>query len=120
MAVLEVDLVGIRTERLYWTVSLIRDCPCVPVARQTEDLVGSMLADGTAVELYSPSNEFHTFFATGPVVALRVDDFDATRRAGVDFIGEAQPANDVTWQYFRCPDGKILEISGPGGDTVGL
>jgi hypothetical protein len=77
----------------------------VPVTRQTDDLVGFRLADGTVLELYGPTNEFHAFFTTGPVVAFRVDNFDVTRpamlAAGINFIG-------------YCPDGMILEISGPG------
>ncbi len=118
MTVLKVSFVGIRTERLHDTVALFRDVMGVPVVRQTDDLVGFGLADGTVLELYSPANEFHAFFTTGPVVAFRVENFDVTRRAmlavGVSFIGEVQHADGVSWQHFRCPDGAVLEISGPG------
>jgi catechol 2,3-dioxygenase-like lactoylglutathione lyase family enzyme len=118
MTVLKVDFVGLRTHRLDETVALFRDVIGVPVARQTGDLVGFRLADGTVLELYAPANQFHAFFTTGPVVAFRVDDFDATRRAmlaaGVNFIGVVQHADGVSWQHFHCPDGTVLEISGPG------
>ena len=118
MTVQKVDFVGLRSGRLDETVALFRDVMGVPVTRQTADLVGFRLADGTVLELYGPANEFHAFFTTGPVVAFRVENFDATRRAmlaaGVDFIGDIQHADGVSWQHFRCPDGTVLEIIGPG------
>jgi catechol 2,3-dioxygenase-like lactoylglutathione lyase family enzyme len=121
MTVLKVDFVGLRSNRLDETVALFRDVIGVPVTRQTDDLVGFRLADGTVLELYGPANEFHAFFTTGPVVAFRVENFDVTRRAmlaaGVKFIGDAQHADGVSWQHFHCPDGTVLEISGLGNDA---
>jgi catechol 2,3-dioxygenase-like lactoylglutathione lyase family enzyme len=118
MTVLKVDFVGIRTDRLDETVALFRDVLGVAVTRQTGDLVGFSLADGTVLELYSPANEFHGFFTTGPVVAFRVDNFDVARErmlaAGVKFIGHVQHADGVSWQHFYGPDGTVLEISGAG------
>ena len=119
MTVLKVGFVGIRSGRLDETVALFRDVIGVPVTRETDDLVGFRLAHGTVLELYGPADEFHAFFTTGPVVAFRVENFDVTRRAmlaaGVDFIGDVQHADGVSWQHFHCPDGAILEISGPEG-----
>ena len=118
MTVLKVDFVGIRSDRLDETVALFRDVLGMSVNRRTDDLVGFRLADGTVLELYSPANEFHGFFTTGPVVAFRVDNFDVTRQAmlaaGVKFIGHVQHADGVSWQHFYCPDGTVLEISGEG------
>jgi hypothetical protein len=81
MTVLKVDFVGLRSDRLDETVALFRDVIGVPITRQTDDLVGFRLADGTVLELYGPANEFHAFFTTGPVVAFRVENFDVTRRS---------------------------------------
>jgi catechol 2,3-dioxygenase-like lactoylglutathione lyase family enzyme len=118
MTVLKVDFVGIRSNRLDETVALFRDVLGMPANRQTEDLVGFRFADDTVLELYSPANEFHSFFTTGPVVAFRVDNFDVARRAmlaaGVKFIGDVQHADGISWQHFYCPDGTVLEISGTG------
>jgi len=118
MTVLKVDFVGIRSDRLDETVALFRDVLGVSVNRQTDDLVAFKLADGTALELYGPANEFHSFFTTGPVVAFKVDNFDVARRtmlaAGVRFIGDVQHADGISWQHFYCPDGTVLEISGTG------
>jgi catechol 2,3-dioxygenase-like lactoylglutathione lyase family enzyme len=118
MTLLKVDFVGIRSERLNETVALFRDVVGVPLTRQTDDLVGFRLADGTILELYGPANKFHAFFTTGPVAGFRVDNFDVTRgamlAAGVHFIGDVQHADGVCWQHFHCPDGTVLEIIGPG------
>jgi catechol 2,3-dioxygenase-like lactoylglutathione lyase family enzyme len=119
MTVLKIDFVGIRSDRLDETVALFRDIIGVPVTRQTDDLVGFRLADGTVLELYGPANEFHAFFTTGPVVAFRVENFDVTRRAmlaaGVNFIGDVQHADGVSWQHFHCPTAPFWRSSAPGG-----
>ena len=64
----------------------------VPVVRQTDRLVGFRLDDDTVLELYDPADEFHSFFVTGPAVALRVESFENAHRtmiaAGIHFIGE--------------------------------
>ena len=118
MTVSKVGFVGIRTDRLDETVALFRDILGMKVSRQTDDLVGFKLADGTILEFYDPANEFHGFFTTGPVVGFRVDNFDVTRQAmlaaGVKFIGDVQHADGVSWQHFHGPDGTILEIIGQG------
>lgn len=118
MTVRGIGFVGMRSDRLDETVRLFRDIIGLPVARQSEELVGFTLADGTVLELYGPREPFHCFFTTGPVVGFRVDDFDATRQAmidaGVAFIGDAQHADGESWQHFRCPDGTVAEIIGPG------
>ncbi len=118
MTVSKVGFVGIRTDRLDETVALFRDILGVSVSRQTDDLTGFKLADGTILELYAPANEFHSFFKTGPVVGFRIENFDVARQAmlaaGVEFIGNIQHADGVSWQHFHGPDGTVLEIIGPG------
>ena len=66
MTVLKVGFVGIRSDRLHETVALFRDVIGVPVTRQTDDLVGFSLADGTVLEFYGPVNEFHAFLHYRP------------------------------------------------------
>jgi catechol 2,3-dioxygenase-like lactoylglutathione lyase family enzyme len=118
MAVRGVGFVGMRSDRLAETVALFRDIIGAPVSRETADLVGFKLEDGTILELYGPGDEFHAFFTSGPVVGFRVDDFDATHQAmlgaGVLFIGNIQHADGTNWQHFHCPDGTVAEIIGPG------
>ena len=118
MAVAGVGFVGLRSEQFSEMVRVFRDVIGVPLAREASGLAGFRLGDGTVLEIYGPADEFHSFFTTGPVVGLRVGDFDAVRAlmlsAGVEFIGAAQHAGGMSWQHFRCPDGTVLEIIGPG------
>ncbi len=118
MTVKGVGFVGMRTDRLAETIDLFENVIGLPLMRRDGDVAGFTLADGTLVELFGPADTFHAFFTTGPVVGFRVDDFDSRRRAmlaaGVEFIGEAQHADGMSWQHFRCPDGTIAEITGPG------
>jgi len=120
VAIERVDFVGLRSDRFSEMVRLFRDVIGVPLAREDIGLAGFRLGDGTVLEIYGPPDDFHSFFTTGPVVGLRVGDFDDVRAlmlsAGVEFIGAAQHANGVSWQHFRCPDGTVLEIIGPGSD----
>jgi hypothetical protein len=116
-AITGVRFVGMRGPRLAETPALFRDVIGAPVARQTPDMVGFEFSDGTILELYGPGDRFHAFFTSGPVVGFRVEDFAATKArmiaAKVEFIGEAQHADGISWQHFRCPDGTIAEIIGP-------
>ena len=118
MTVDSVAFVGLRSDRYAETVRLFRDIIGVPVTRQATDLTGFRLGDGTVLEIYGPADDFHSFFTTGPVVGFGVGDFDATRAAmlsaKVEFIGAIQHADGVSWQHFRCPDGTVAEIIGPG------
>jgi hypothetical protein len=113
-----VAFVGLRSDRFAETVHLFRDIIGVPVTRQATDMTGFRLGDGTVLEIYGPADDFHSFFTTGPVVGFGVGDFDATRAAmlsaKVEFIGAIQHADGVSWQHFRCPDGTVSEIIGPG------
>ena len=122
VAVEGVDFVGLRSDQFSEMVQLFRDVIGVPLARETSGMAGFRLGDGTVLEIYGPADEFHSFFTTGPVVGLRVGDFDAVRvlmlSAGVEFIGAAQHANGMSWQHFRCPDGTVLEIIGPRTDPA--
>lgn len=124
MAVDAIGFVGMRTAQLDETVRLFRDVMGASVTRQADHFVGFRLADGAALEIYGPADQFHSFFTTGPVVGFRVDNFDATHQAmvaaGVGFIGDVQHSNGVSWQHFYCPDGTIAEIIGPGSPGAEL
>jgi hypothetical protein len=37
-----------------------------------------------------------------------------TLAAGIVFIGGVQHSKGISGQHFRCPDGTMLEIGGPG------
>lgn len=117
MAVHGIGFVGMRSDRLDEMVKLFGDVIGVPPERQTGNLPGFRLADGTVLELCGSGDGYHAFFKTGPVVGFRVDDLEATRlkmvEAGIGFIGEVQSADGKSWQHFYCPDGTVAEIIGP-------
>ena len=118
MPVETVAFVGMRSDRLAEMTRLFRDVIGIPVTGQSADTTRFRLGDGTMLEIYGPADAFHSFFTTGPVVGFSVGDFDATRAAmlaaGVEFIGAVQHIDGVSWQHFRCPDGTVSEIIGPG------
>ena len=105
---------GIRTAYFEQTVALFRDVMNLEVIREEHDVVGLRFPDGTEMEVWRPSDEFHSFFTTGPVVGFRVDDAEQARArmeaADIEFIGPVQHSEDVTWTHFRGPDGNIYEI----------
>jgi hypothetical protein len=74
-----VGFVGLRSEQFGEMVALFRDVIGVPLTREVSGLAGFRLGDGTVLEIYGPADDFHSFFTTGPVVGLRVGDFDAVR-----------------------------------------
>jgi catechol 2,3-dioxygenase-like lactoylglutathione lyase family enzyme len=122
MTIRAIGFVGMRSPKLQETARLFRDVLGASVTQELDDLVRFTLADGTKLELYGPNDQFHAFFATGPVVGFRVDDFTATKQAmvaaGVVFIGGVQQANGESWQHFFCPDGTIAEIMGPAATPL--
>jgi len=104
MTVLKVGFVGIRSDRLDETVALFRDVMGVPVTRQADDLVGFRLADGSVLELYGPTNEFHAFFTTGPVVAFRVEPRRRCKSA-IDFnlrYDALAAVVETSFRLLRC------------------
>ena len=108
--------VGIRSERAADLVKLFALMGLTP-DHKSATTTSYRLADGALLEVYNPQDDFHSFFTTGPVVAYRVDDLTATRNAmlaaGIQFIGDVQTANGVSWQHFHAPDGAVMEIIGP-------
>ncbi|MCB1500779.1 MAG: VOC family protein [Bauldia sp.] len=118
MTVKGLCFLGMRTDRLEETIALFEDVVGLPLTRRDGDLAVFTLADGSLVELFGPKTRMHGVFTTGPVVGFRVDDFDATNRAleeaGIEFVAGVQHADGMSWRHFRCPDGTIAEITGPG------
>jgi catechol 2,3-dioxygenase-like lactoylglutathione lyase family enzyme len=102
-------------------VTFFRDVMGMQPIRDEPEIVGFQMIDGTQMELYRPDEEFHAFFTTGPVVAFKVDDVDASRTAmeaeGIEFIGPIQRAGSTSWNHFRAPDGTVFEISSKPDDN---
>jgi catechol 2,3-dioxygenase-like lactoylglutathione lyase family enzyme len=105
---------GIRTERFEETARFFREVMGLEETRRERDVVGFVFPDGAEVEVWRPEDEFHSFFGTGPVVGLRVDDVEEARAemeaAGVEFLGPVQRSEGAAWSHFRGPDGNVYEI----------
>ena len=81
---------GIRTERFEETARFFRDLMGLEETRRERDVVGFAFPDGTEMEVWRPEDEFHSFFGSGPVVGLRVDDAEeAKARAEMEAAGVA-------------------------------
>ena len=61
---------GMRTERFEETVRLFRTVMGLRQVRQERNVAGFAFPDSTEVEVWSPEDEFHSFFGTGPVVGF--------------------------------------------------
>src|SRR5947209_5114060 len=105
---------GVRTTQFEEMVKFFRDVMGMQSIRDEAEIAGFEMTDGTQVELYRTGEAFHSFFTTGPGVALLVDDVDAARAtmeaAGIEFIGPIQRAGKTSWNHFRAPDGTVFEI----------
>jgi catechol 2,3-dioxygenase-like lactoylglutathione lyase family enzyme len=71
MQVKGLSWLGLRTAQFDEMVTFFRDVMGVQPIRDEPEIAGFQLTDGTQMELYRPEEEFHSFFTTGPVVALR-------------------------------------------------
>jgi catechol 2,3-dioxygenase-like lactoylglutathione lyase family enzyme len=108
---------GVRTSAFEATVALYRDVlgltPFVDDARS----VRFRLENGVEVHVYGPADSDHAFFGSAPVVGLRVDDVDETRRlleqAGIELLTPIERVGGDAWCHFRAPDGNVYEIIGP-------
>ncbi len=105
---------GLRTPQFNEMVTFFRDVMNMKPIRNEPGIAGFQMTDGTNLELYELDEESHAFFTTGPVVAFRVDDVDASRAtmeaAGIEFIGSIQRMGKSSWNHFRAPDGTVFEI----------
>jgi catechol 2,3-dioxygenase-like lactoylglutathione lyase family enzyme len=108
---------GVRTERFEETVRFFRDVMGLQQIRRERDVAGFAFPDGAEVEVWSPEDEFHSFFGTGPVVGFRVEVVDQARSRmeaeGVEFLGPVQRSEKAAWVHFRGPDENVYEIVGP-------
>ncbi len=109
---------GLRTSKFEETVKFFKEVMGLELIREEQDLVGFRLSSDTDMEVYSPHNEFHSFFTTGPVVGFLVDNVDEARAtmeaAGIEFIGPIQRSGGTSWNHFRAPDGTVFEIISRG------
>lgn len=116
MQITGITFLGFRTDRPKAVERFFGQVLGLARTREEPGLAGFRLADGTALEVYGPADEFHRFFTTGPVIGFRVADFDQAytelQEAGIESIGPVQHDVGMSWCHFRAPDGTLLEIAG--------
>lgn len=104
--------VGSSSTRLDEMTHLFRDVLGLPVTNEQQDARVFTLPDGSAVEVFKPTDVDHSFFEH-PVTGIIVDDVREVRahmeQAGIEFIGEVHDGvHDswaTAWSHFRAPDG---------------
>ena len=112
-----VGFVGFRTDRFDDMVVLFRDLIGLEVISESPGATWFRLGTDAELHVYADTDPDHAFFTTGPVVGLRVDDVDATRRrmveAGLEMLTEVERSGRAAWCHVRAPDGTVFEIIGP-------
>ena len=117
MKVTRLGWMGVKTGQFDQMNTFYRDVLKLDVLSIDDKSGRFRLSDGTEVHVYGSLDGDHDFFASGPVVALEVDDFAVARArllgAGIKFVyDEPQRASGRVWQHFLAPDGNVYEIIG--------
>jgi catechol 2,3-dioxygenase-like lactoylglutathione lyase family enzyme len=119
MSVQKIGFVGIRAQNLTAFRRVFEEGLGLTPVYSGDDQVRYELADGTRFEGYGKTNDFHSFFVTGPVVGFQVDDFDAawSRILALDIcaLTEIQEEKGQKWVHFQLSDGTVVELIGGVG-----
>lgn len=109
--------VGSSSSRIEEMTTLLRDDLGLLVEREQTDARVFGMPDGSAFEVFKPSDEAHDFFEH-PVAGLLVDDVAEVRAhlesRGIEFIGEIHEGESDSWSprwsHFRAPDGYLYVL----------
>jgi catechol 2,3-dioxygenase-like lactoylglutathione lyase family enzyme len=111
---------GTRTEKFDETTAFFRDMLGLALGYEEPGFAMFALpeADRDYVEVFSADRkDLATFYTTGPVVGLLVDDVVEARRelgdAGVELLDDIQSPESMAgycWFHFRGPDGNVYAV----------
>ncbi len=110
---------GTRTERFDEMTAFVRDILGLSVKYEEPGFAMFRLpgADNDFVEVFGMDVEAGSFYTTGPVVGLLVDDVEEARtelqEAGIELLDEIQTsslAEGLAWFHFRGPDGNVYAV----------
>ncbi len=112
-----ISWVGSRTSNYQAMRDFAADALGLKVEREQENAVVFGLPDGSALEVFKPTDNDHSFF-DHPVAGLIVDDVREARAEleakGVEFIGEVHDGVEdswgTAWSHLRAPDGHIYVL----------
>ena len=101
---------GVRTSHHDAQAAFFEDVLGMSVGHREPGMTAFDLADGSQVEVFSPTFPGKSHFVTGPVAGFAVGDLDAARsrlhQRGFELLGTMGPS----WQHFRAPDGNVYEL----------
>ncbi len=108
---------GSSSPALAEMTELIRDGLGLELTAEQEDARVFGFPDGSAFEIFKPSDDAHDFFEH-PVAGFLVDDVAEVRAhlesRGVEFVGEihegAEDSWSPRWTHFRGPDGYLYGL----------
>ena len=119
---------GTRTERYDETTAFFRDVLGLTLRYEEPGFAMFQLpfAERDFVEVFGPDVPDSSFYTTGPVVGLLVDDIEEAHAelatAGVELIGEIHRPESMEgygWFHFRGPDGNVYAmVQGAGVGAV--
>ncbi|NLT31622.1 MAG: VOC family protein [Propionibacterium sp.] len=117
MEVLGLAWVGSSSPHLEEMDAFLRDGLGLKVVREQADARVFGFPDGSAFEIFKPSDSAHDFFEH-PVAGILVADVAAARAQlearGIEFIGEIHQGQDDSWSpqwsHFRAPDGYLYVL----------
>jgi catechol 2,3-dioxygenase-like lactoylglutathione lyase family enzyme len=109
--------VGSSSPKLDEMTHLFGDVLGLEVGREQEDARVFALPDGSAIEVFKPTDVDHSFFEH-PVAGIVVDDVREVRAhmeaSGIEFIGEVHDGVEdswaTAWSHFRAPDGYMYVL----------
>ncbi|MFX1760604.1 VOC family protein [Rhodococcus sp. As11] len=109
--------VGSRTSNFEPMREFVADKLGLTVTLEQENAIVFTFADGTAFEVFKPTDTEHSFF-DHPVPGFIVDDVYEARAEletrGVHFIGEVHRGVEdswgTAWSHFRAPDGHVYAL----------
>ena len=110
---------GTRTENFDETTTFFRDVLGIPMVYEEPGFAMLQLPEGDRdfVEVFAHDHPGASFYSTGPVVGLLVDDVDQARAeldaAGVEILGPTtwlESMDGYGWFYVRAPDGNVYAI----------
>lgn len=117
MKVLGLAWLGSSSPRIDEMTAFIRDGLSLTLEREQADARVFTFPDGSAFEIFKPSDEAHDFFEH-PVAGILVDDVIEVRvhleSLGITFIGDVHQGVEDSWtpqwSHFRAPDGYLYVL----------
>lgn len=109
--------VGSSSTQIDEMTTFLRDGLGLEVDREQVDARVFGMPDGSAFEIFKPSDAAHDFFEH-PVAGLLVDDVAEVRAhlesTGIEFIGDIHEGESDSWSprwsHFRAPDGYLYVL----------